>query len=244
MPWDTAIAAFAITAAILLVGGAILLRYQRDRYHFLLMQAALAHGITAFPGTPPGWLVSLRVGSLALVLGLGLVATGTVLFLSADDVDELPGQMRPRIESAPPREGPGSGPAGRGPEGARAPAGMMNPNMQPGVPAGGPGNMGGNPAPFRGPAGPGGGPGMGMGPVPGGGPGPNAGGGNPPARPIPPNPAMERWHRMQNYRLTGMVTGCAGIILAALGIVRMIFSRLERRYAGESMVGNAAAPAA
>jgi hypothetical protein len=54
---------------------------------------------------------------------------------------------------------------------------------------------------------------------------------NNPPRPPGPNPVLERWHRIQNYRTAGLITGCAGAILAALGIVRIFFARLERKYA-------------
>jgi hypothetical protein len=222
MPWDTAIAAFAITAAILLVGGAILLRYQRDRYHFLLMQAALTHGITSFPGTPPGWLVSLRVGVMALVLGLGLMGAGAALHRSAEHVEAIPANVRAGMNPGPGMNGPGNPERG-------VPAGMMDPNGPPPGPNGPPFRGGPNgPGPNGpGPNGPGpNGPGQGLN-------GPPNGPNNPNFNALPrpaPNPALERWHRVQNYRTTGLLTGCAGAILAALGVVRIFFSRLERRY--------------
>ena len=49
-------------AAVLLVFGWVLLRWQQDRQGFALLQTALEKGITQFPNAPPFWLVSLRQG--------------------------------------------------------------------------------------------------------------------------------------------------------------------------------------
>jgi hypothetical protein len=41
---------------------------------------------------------------------------------------------------------------------------------------------------------------------------------------------MERWHRVESQKLIGLVAICSGAILATLGLVRIAFSRLERKY--------------
>lgn len=69
---------FGGTAAVLLLGGPLLLRWQRNRQQFLLAQAALAQGVTRFPKGPPFWLMSLRQGITTLTLGLALLVIGGV----------------------------------------------------------------------------------------------------------------------------------------------------------------------
>jgi hypothetical protein len=49
-------------------------------------------------------------------------------------------------------------------------------------------------------------------------------------RPPPPNPALERWHRAENQRNVGLAAMGCGFVLALLGIVRIGFARLERKY--------------
>jgi len=175
MPMGTS--EFAITAAALIVGGGILLRYQRDRHHFLLMKAAIEKGITAFPGATPGWLISLRVGTLSLVMGIGLLVVGIFLHIHTSDVVVTGGANTPL------------------PPGYVSPEnGVRRP--PPAAPANGPQSD---------------------------------------APPPPPSPEMERQHRIENQELVGKVAFCAGIILMMLGTVRILFSRLERKYVGESM---------
>jgi hypothetical protein len=67
---------FGGVAAAFLIGGPILLRWQRNRHQFALAQAALAQGVTHFPKGPPFWLLSLRQGISALTLGIGLLVVG------------------------------------------------------------------------------------------------------------------------------------------------------------------------
>jgi hypothetical protein len=101
MPWEAAIPVFAISAAAILVGGTILLRFQRDRHHFLLAHMALERGITTFPGAIPGWLLSLRVGVLTLVLGLGLASSGIFFYQTAGDLQDSPiAAPAPRVPPA------------------------------------------------------------------------------------------------------------------------------------------------
>jgi hypothetical protein len=157
MPWNIAIAAFGVTAAILLIGGAIVLRFARDRHHFLLMRAALEKGAPAFPEIIPPWLVSMRVGALTLALGAGVLISGIIV---CEPI---------QITSNPPL--------------------LPNPNQ---VPA----------ATF------------------------------PPAP--PPPGVMERLNREQAQHLIGLIAICVGGILTLLGIVRITFARIERRYAVES----------
>ncbi len=81
---DALAGGFGATAALLLVGGGVLLRAQRARYAFTLAQAALAKGLPPAMAGPPAWLVSLRQSVLVLAAGIGLmVAGGGVAFWSA-----------------------------------------------------------------------------------------------------------------------------------------------------------------
>jgi hypothetical protein len=161
MIWEILIGSFGVAGAILLVGGAIYVRMQRDRQQFQLMQMALEKGITSMPGMVPGWLLSLRQGVLALILGLGVACSGIAVHAMAGTITELP-------------------------------AGAFT-------------RMGGRP-----------------------------GGGEdrlPPPEQMDGRPgAMQRWHRVESQKLIGLVAICSGAILATLGLVRIAFSRLERKY--------------
>jgi hypothetical protein len=176
MPWHVGLAFFSIAAAVLVVGGAIFLRFQRDRYHFLLMKAALEKGITAFPESVPAWLISMRIGVIALALGLGLACTGLLLYVSADALDKLPASVARQASDVPLPPGYAAAPAPQPPEENRQlppPRDELRPR---------------------------------------------------------PNPEMERWIRIQTQRAAGIVAASIGGILTLLGIVRILFARLEKRY--------------
>ncbi|MGN6369660.1 MAG: hypothetical protein ACTHN5_15480 [Phycisphaerae bacterium] len=170
MIWEILIGSFGTAGAILLIGGAIYLRLQRDRQQFQLLQTALEKGITAMPGTIPGWMLSLRQGVLALLLGLGIASTGIALHATASSIAEPPAAAFQRPADLDDRPPPPPRVDGRPQRDDR-----------------------------------------------------------PPPRP-PQNPAMDRWHRVESQKLIGLVALCSGAILAALGLVRIAFSRLERRY--------------
>ena len=65
---DAFAAAAGVAAAVLLLGGPIALRAQRQRHQFLLTRAALEHGVTQLPPGPPAWLQSARTGWVLLTL--------------------------------------------------------------------------------------------------------------------------------------------------------------------------------
>ncbi|HEX4343141.1 MAG TPA: hypothetical protein VH255_07105 [Verrucomicrobiae bacterium] len=81
-------AGFGALAALLLIGGAVLLRWQRTRLQFSLMQTALEKGTTPLLGNVPLWLLSLRQGAMIFVLGAGLIVVGGGLHGIADKVAE------------------------------------------------------------------------------------------------------------------------------------------------------------
>lgn len=83
-------AGFGVAAAILILGGIVLLRFQRNRQEFALMRAALEKGVSAFPNAQPPWLISLRQGVLTLALGVGLIGVGVVLWAISRNVEPPP----------------------------------------------------------------------------------------------------------------------------------------------------------
>jgi len=73
--WDSFAIGFGAATAILVVGGIVLLRWQRNRHEQAILQAALARGESPAPVQPP-WLVSMRQGVLTLALGAGMCLCG------------------------------------------------------------------------------------------------------------------------------------------------------------------------
>lgn len=205
---DAAAMGFGIAAAVLIVGGSIFLRWQRNRQRFTLMRLAMERGTTAVPGGPPFWVLSLRQGLLTLTLGIGLLAAGAALYVLTSG-------------ARPPAMASGAGSMSQQP-----------PDLGPGRPRPGDGRGFGGPPPgddrdFGGPP-----PGAGRdfgGPPPRRGPGDGA----PPPRPRP-NPEMDQWYRTQDERTLGLLAIAVGAVLVPLGLVRTAFARVERRYSGES----------
>jgi len=78
--WHVWVSSFGVTGAILIVGGYVLLQWQRNRYRFQLAKEALERGISESPSGPPYWVLSLRQGLMILVLGLGLLLAGGALY--------------------------------------------------------------------------------------------------------------------------------------------------------------------
>jgi len=116
-PVDVFAGALGATAALLMVGGTIFLRGQRNRQQFALMQAALEKGITSFPGQPPFWLLSLRQGVTTITLGIALIVVGAGAWSVGHSVEQPTALLA--SEPPPPPE-PQGGPQG-GPEGRRPP---------------------------------------------------------------------------------------------------------------------------
>jgi hypothetical protein len=88
--------------ALLLIGGAVLLRWQRTRLQFSLMQSALERGTSPLLGGIPLWLLSFRQGTMILVLGAGLFLIGGGMRQASENVP-MPtvaemAQMPPRPE--------------------------------------------------------------------------------------------------------------------------------------------------
>jgi hypothetical protein len=76
---DAFVGAFGAVTALLVIGGPMLLRWQRNRQQFVLVQAALEKGVAPpWSEEPPSWIVSLRQGLLTVALGVGLMVTGGV----------------------------------------------------------------------------------------------------------------------------------------------------------------------
>src|SRR5689334_8768765 len=71
-------AAAGVTAALLLLGGPMLLRFQRQRQQFLLAKGGLERGLTPVSNDPPVWLQSMRTGVMTLTLGVSLFVAGAI----------------------------------------------------------------------------------------------------------------------------------------------------------------------
>jgi hypothetical protein len=120
---DVFAGALGATAALLLIGGALYLRGQRNRQQFILMQTALEKGITSFPGQPPFWLLSLRQGVTTITLGIALIIVGAGAWAIGHSVEQptaIINKEPPPPQMDGPREGPPEGPQ-QGPEGRRPP---------------------------------------------------------------------------------------------------------------------------
>lgn len=208
-PTDAFAGGFGIAAAIILVGGAILLRWQRTRLQFALMQTALEKGISQLPGSVPPWLLSLRHGVTILVLGIALGVVGAAVHHAASLVPvptaaelAMDAVAHPQMDRQ-----PGFGDM-------RPPDGMRRP----------PPNGGGFGRQDR----PGGPPGEGQ--LPEG--GSEDGRGNGPERGpgVGPMPPLERWHRAQDQAAVSLAAAAIGFILVLLGLVRIFFAFTERKY--------------
>jgi hypothetical protein len=205
---------FGAAAAIVLIGGGVLLRWQRNRLQFNLMQSAIERGVTApLPGAAPLWLLSLRQGVSILMLGVGLLIAGYVTWTAAKGVP-MP-----------------TGPTTQAVAGMIVQARQFRPPPFPmddqGPPDDEQGPPGGRPRP---------GMGMGMGRRPGlmSGGGPEDGGATALLPPPRGGPVVENWHRAQDEKAVATVAMGAGLVCVLLGLVRVIFALAERRYAGDT----------
>ena len=213
-----------ITTAILIVGGYLVLRWQRDRQQYLLVQAAIERGLSRLPVAMPLWLVSMRQGAMVLALGIGLMIAGVFVHASA--------HAPPRAKAFPtwimPPPPPKAPQAASGTEPAPPPVSPTSATPQRPMPV----NPGGPMIPLRRPGGP-------YAQHPEG------------AWRHRPNhwmrgphgamawhgeliPLMDQWFRAQQQRTAGMVAAAVGMILALLGLVRMGFALIEKRIATAS----------
>jgi hypothetical protein len=167
---DVFVGSFAIAAAILLVGGWVLLQWQRNRQQFSLMQQAIERGVRILPQGPPFWLLSLRQGLMILTLGIGLLIVGGIAWALGSGVRMPEDSTQPAVKTAVDAGTPATGPASLR---------ETWPRLFP---------------------------------------------------PPPPNPALEQWHAAQRQQAAGQVAMGCGLILLLLGIVRVSFSRTERRH--------------
>lgn len=187
-------------AAVLLVAGWLAIRWQQDRQRFQLMQTALEKGITRFPDAPPFWLVSMRQALTMLALGVALVLVGG----GASWV----GRQTPMPAAAnlqnPSEPHPDQDLAPDSRLESRSPDARPRDDNRPPRPG------------DRTDQHPDGRPELN---------GPNR-------RPAPPapNPEMERWHQAQVEQTGGLVSIGIGIILAFVGVVRVVFAQAERQY--------------
>jgi hypothetical protein len=233
-PSDTLSTGIGVAAVVLVAGWAIT-RWQRDRLRFALMKTALEKGVTRFPGTPPYWLVSLRQGVTLLALGIGLGVIGTAAWwLAWKELSRLE-MSQPQQRQAQASGSPSAPSQSRPPHDDHdIPGGPHRPGS-PGLdeegphrpPFGRPEEMHG-PGEMRQPP-----------PAP---PARAEDQRGPGGRSGPPPGEGERGHRpggqpgdpLRAQQTIGLVTVAAGFILAILGIVRIAFAKLEQRFARES----------
>jgi hypothetical protein len=112
-PVDVFAGALGATTALLLIGGTLYLRGQRNRQQFILMQAALEKGITSFPGQPPFWLLSLRQGVTTIILGIALMIVGAGAWAVGHSVEQPTAAINKEPPPPPQFDGPPDGPEGR-----------------------------------------------------------------------------------------------------------------------------------
>lgn len=116
-PVDIFAGSLGATAALLLIGGTLFLRGQRNRQQFILMQTALEKGITSFPGQAPFWLVSLRQGVITITLGIALIIVGAGAWGVGSTVEKPTAALasEPPPPPPPPLDGPERRPPPRNP---------------------------------------------------------------------------------------------------------------------------------
>lgn len=114
-------------AAILLVAGWLVLRWQQDQHRFVLMRTALEKGITRLSDAPPFWLLSIRQGVTMVALGLALAVVGGGSFWLGRQVPMPSAEARLNVDAPPPPPQPDEGL--RGPE-RRPPPPRPNPEME------------------------------------------------------------------------------------------------------------------
>ena len=99
--WTTTfMAGFGVAAAAMLVGGMIVLRFQRNRQEFILLKTALERGITQLPQGQPFWLISFRQGVMTFTLGAGLLGIGSAAWVMARSVPVPPAEPAPVVTPA------------------------------------------------------------------------------------------------------------------------------------------------
>ncbi|HWE02418.1 MAG TPA: hypothetical protein VG326_08390 [Tepidisphaeraceae bacterium] len=216
-PFDMLSTALGVAAILLVIGWSIT-RWQRDRERFALMQTALEKGVTRFPGTPPYWLVSLRQGVTLSAVGVGLmIAGGGAWWLGrgvpmANTVAEStvapasPSQNPPDRDldhSPPPEAPPPFDPENRGP-GHRGPSPREDGPPESHPPHGD--RLRGDQSPH---------------------------GQSRPDRMLH-DQQHERWHQAQAQQTIGLVSAATGLILLLVGVVRVGFAKVEQRFAAES----------
>ncbi|MEI8196197.1 MAG: hypothetical protein WCI73_09840 [Phycisphaerae bacterium] len=214
---------FLIVSVVLVLALAVrgVLVYQRQQHRYQLQRLALERG-APLPATGelPVWLLSLRKGVVLLVVGLLLIGFGLV--------------SKNRWNNNPPPGMVGVGGTTQANEPAGPGSGMGARELSP--PPLGPPEFG------DGSERPGGGAGMGPMGRPNEGPmrGPRGGGGpladrlgelRPPLM-GPGSPAFEHWRRGQDERAVSWSLMGIGSILTLLGVVRIVFAMIEKRYAG------------
>ena len=239
---DTLLGSFGVAAAVLLVGGSVLIRWQRNRQQFLLLQTALLQGLKQFPAGTPAWLATLRQGITTLALGIGLIVVGGLAYvIGARAQPPTPLQMQQLNQQAAPT-GRGAGqpldsqqrPRGSGRPGEARPGDGRPGEARPGdgrpsdgradVARAGEGRPGDPPPRNFSPA--------------------QLGDGSPDNRPRdgdatdstsrpprgPGSILMDHWHFAQSEKTVGLLGMAAGIVLTLLGLVQVAFSGVEHRH--------------
>lgn len=204
---------------------ALWIKLQNDRQRFTLLKMAIEKGMTSLPLGLPIWLVSLRQGVLVFVAGFAPLIIGGFTLRMAGTIPAVRGT--PNIGKATISHIANPPTAATQPKSVQgSPSGRSTPPM-----AGNPGLIS---APqWNGPdRGAGGWPGgMRPGSGPGNSPWPNRPGMRPhPGRRFGPPIFIRRAHEVMVRQNAGLALLGVGLVLCLLGLVRIAFAFLERRY--------------
>jgi hypothetical protein len=91
--WDDFAVGFGVAAAVLVIGGIILLRWQRNRQSHELMKKAIEQGLTDDTPAHSPWQAAFRQSLMMLALGTALILLGGGAWLLASrqgDLSDLP----------------------------------------------------------------------------------------------------------------------------------------------------------
>lgn len=223
-----------IVCVVVVVLPALWVKWQNDRQRFSLLKMAIEKGMNSLPLGLPIWLLSLRQGVLVLVAGLAPLIVGGLTLRMAGTIPAAPGHQMagPATGHAAPADAPTSRTGNLQVPTTRPESVLSNPSAQRVPPAtGNPPSIVGSR--WNGPRnGADGWPrDMRLGPRPGNPPWPNRPGMRPDrGRPFGPPYYIRHMHDVMVRQNAGLALLGVGLVLCLLGVARIAFAFLERRY--------------